>query len=234
MISAARKVFAPLFHLFYPHNCAGCGTDLSSAQDILCLQCFDELPYTGFSELGNNPVESIFHGRVSVVAAMSELYFSKGSIVQSLIHELKYKGRKDVGILLGNLIGKSISASDRFWGIDLMVPLPLTPARERSRGYNQAEILCTGIHQVTNIPILTNVLVRTRTSSTQTKKKRGERWKNVESNFSITDGERLSGKHVLLVDDVITTGATLDASGTLLLTIPGVQLSIASLAWATK
>ena len=233
MITAARKILAPLFHLFYPHNCAGCGNDLGH-DDILCLQCLDELPHTGFANVRNNPVERMFHGRINIVAAMSELYFSKGTIVQNLIHELKYKGRKDVGITLGNLIGKSILSSAYFKTIDVLIPLPLTPARERMRGYNQAEILCKGISEVTNIPIISNVLIRSRSSSTQTRKKRIERWKNVSSDFSLINEEKIAGKHVLLIDDVITTGATLDASGTILLTVPGVQLSIASLAWATK
>ena len=200
----------------------------------LCLHCIFELPITGFADMKDNPVEKIFWGRIHVEAATSELYFSKGTLVQSIIHQLKYKGNREAGIMLGKIMGESLSNSNRFKEIDLLIPLPLTRIKERKRGYNQSEILCLGISEVTNIPILKNAVSRLKATETQTKKRRSQRWDNVEGNFFVNQKELIQGKHVLLVDDVITTGATLEACGQEILHIAGTRLSIAALAWATR
>ena len=163
---------------------------------------------------------------------MSELYFSKGNLVQSLIHELKYRSNKKLGYLLGNIIGDSIMQSDRFVSIQGLIPLPLYADKQFKRGYNQAEILCEGISEVTHIPIFTGNIIRKRDTETQTKKRRSQRWKNVEGSFSVIDPGALEGKNLLLVDDVITTGATLEACGRIILAVPDVTLSIATLAYA--
>ena len=182
----------------------------------------------------DNPVEKIFWGRIPVEAATSELYFSKGTFVQSIIHQLKYKGNREAGIMLGKIMGESLSNSNRFKDIDLLIPLPLTRIKERKRGYNQSEILCLGISEVTNIPLLKNAVSRLKATETQTKKRRSQRWDNVEGNFFVNQKELIQGKHVLLVDDVITTGATLEACGQEILQTAGTRLSIAALAWATR
>ncbi len=233
-MNIAVKILSPLAHLFYPHVCAACGSDLLSESNLLCLQCIHELPHTGYASLENNPVEKIFWGRIEITSAMCEFYFSKGTIVQSLIHQLKYKGNKEVGIMLGNIMGNSLINSDRFTDIDALIPLPLNAAKENKRGFNQSEILCNGISQVTSIPVLKGVVSRVRSTETQTKKRRSQRWENVEGSFCVSNREKLIGKHLLLVDDVITTGATLEACGKVILQIPGARLSIATLAWATK
>jgi ComF family protein len=222
-----------LFHLFYPHNCIGCGSDILENENFLCLECINNLPHTHFAMHANNPVEKIFWGRVAITAAMSEFYFSKASIIQNLIHEFKYKGNKKIGLYLGSLIGESLLNSNRFH-IDAIIPLPLFEKKEKKRGYNQAEILFNGISEVMNIPIIKNNVIRIIPTETQTKKHRAERWQNVEKSFTVLQPEYLEGKHILLVDDVITTGATLEACASEILKVNNVSLSVATLAKATK
>ena len=176
----------------------------------------------------------MFWGRIAVSAGMGEFYFSKNSIIQNLIHELKYKGNRKAGLYLGNLIGESLAGSNRFSTIDMLVPLPLFPKKEFRRGYNQAEVLCDGISEVFKKPVLTKNVIRTVHTETQTKKGRVERWENVEKSFAVKDAGALQGKHILLVDDVITTGATMEACGAEILKVNGAKLSVATLAIATR
>ena len=228
-----RITSTPVFHLFFPHNCVGCGSDILSEENFLCLACINDLPHTHFALHANNPVEKIFWGRILVVNAMSELYFTKASIVQNVIHEFKYQGNKKIGMYLGNIMGKSILNCDRFKNIDFLIPLPLFEKKEKSRGYNQAEILCFGISEITNIPVLSRIVIREKSTETQTKKGRSERWLNVNTSFTLLDQNILTGKHILLVDDVLTTGATLEACASEILNISGTRVSIATLAMAT-
>jgi ComF family protein len=218
--------------LLYPHNCIGCGSDVISDENFLCLRCIDDLPYTHYELHPGNPVEKKFWGRIPITAAMSEFYFSKKSLVQNFIHELKYNGNKDVAHYFGNLMGKSLSESNRF-NIDAIVPLPLFEKKEKMRGYNQAEILCNGISEILNKPVIRKNVIRKVHTDTQTKKHRTERWKNVEKTFQVLNESLLEEKSILLVDDVITTGATIEACGTEILKIKNVKLHIASLAVAT-
>jgi ComF family protein len=227
-------ISSPLLHFFYPHNCIGCGSDVIESENFLCIDCINNLPHTGFALHANNPVEKLFWGRIGITAGMSEFYFSKASIVQNLIHEFKYKGNRKVGLYLGNIIGKSLLASNRFKNIEILIPLPLFFQKEYKRGYNQSAILCEGITQVINIPVITKNVIRIVHTDTQTKKGRIERWENVEKSFSVLNPQDLKGKNILLVDDVITTGATLEACGSEILKIEDVHLSIATLAVATK
>ena len=222
---------SPLFHLLYPHNCIGCGSDVISNENFLCLECLNDLPYTHFAMHKNNPVEKKFWGRIALASAMSEFYFSKGSMVQNMIHEFKYRGNKKAGHFFGNIMGKSLLNSNRF-NIDVIVPLPLFERKEKIRGFNQAEILCNGIAEILNKPVATNNVIRKVFTDTQTKKHRIERWKNVEGIFYVNSPKELEGRHILLVDDVITTGATIDACGTEILKIKDITLSVASLAVA--
>jgi len=153
--------------------------------------------------------------------------------MQHLMHELKYKGNKELGLQMGRLIGNDLQQTHRFCYVDALIPLPLFPAREKRRGYNQATILCEGIAQVLNVEVLRDVVVRTKHTATQTKKGRMERWQNMEGKFELLNPQRIQDKHVLLVDDVVTTGATLEACGHELIAVNNTRLSIATLCYAS-
>jgi ComF family protein len=233
-MNALKTILSGTLHLFYPHVCTGCGSDLLHEDDLLCLKCIVCLPVTNFAGNPGNPIEKIFWGRIPLSAAHSEFYFSKESLIQQLIHQLKYKSNKAIGIYLGALMGKSLLAGNRFNNIDALIPLPLYPDKEHKRGYNQAAIICDGMSSVMKVPVLRNVVARQRYTDTQTKKHRTERWENVAGSFIVKEENKLKGKNLLLVDDVVTTGATLEACGAVLTAIDSVKLSIAALAHQTK
>ncbi len=226
-----KNIVHSLEHVFFPHICAGCGTDILDASQLICLHCMERLPQTRFHMHANNPVEKIFWGRLPLSSVSSHYYFSKDSLLQHLMHEFKYNGKKELGEFFGGQMGDAFLQSNRFRFIDALVPLPLFTRRERIRGFNQATVLCEGIASVMNLPVLKKVIQRNKHTETQTHKGRIERWKNIEGKFTLTDGAAISNRHILLVDDVITTGATLEACGMELLKAEGVKLSIATLAY---
>ncbi len=229
-----KKLLTSATHLFYPHLCIGCGSDLLSHKALLCLGCINELPHTGYETFSNNPIERMFIGRLKIVAATSGFYFSKGELVQFLVHDLKYNGNKEAGIYLSEMMGEKLLESKRFDNIDYLIPLPLFADKEYKRGFNQAAIICDGLSNSMDIPVLAKNVVRIRFTETQTKKHRTERWDNVNESFKVTDESVLKNKHILLVDDVITTGATLDACAQVLNNIEGIKISIATLTTASK
>lgn len=233
-MNLVKNIISDTLHLFYPHTCTGCGSDTLHKENLLCINCINDLPHTNFAQHADNPVEKIFWGRIPINAAHSEFYFSKDALIQFLIHQLKYKGNKEMGIYLGELMGKSLLTSNRFLHIDAIVPLPLFADKERKRGYNQANIISQGITAIMNIPIVQNNVCRKRFTETQTKKHRTERWENVAESFIVTDPAALQGRHILLIDDVITTGATLEACAKAILSIEHVKISIATVALAAK
>jgi ComF family protein len=233
-VQSLKTIFSSALHLFYPHVCTGCGSDLLQEDNLLCLHCISNLPHTNFAPHHNNPVEKIFWGRIRITAAHSQFYFAKESLLQHLIHQLKYKSNTAIGFYMGEMMGKTLLASNRFNSIDYLVPLPLYPDKERKRGYNQAAIICNGMSEVMKVPVLNGDVIRQRFTETQTRKHRTERWENVAGSFVVKNPEALKGKSILLVDDVITTGATLEACGTALLQTEDVKLYIATLAHAAK
>ncbi len=193
------------------------------------MHCYANLPETNFAAYANNPIEKIFYGRLNIELATAGYYFHKHSVLQRLIHQLKYKGNKEVGRQLGKWFGLQLQKNNRFAAVQALVPLPLYPDKEKRRGYNQSTVICDGIAEVLQIPVINNAVIRKRYTDTQTKKGRSDRWTNVDNSFTISNAEALSYKHVLLVDDVITTGATLEACGSALKTADGLTLSIAAL-----
>ncbi len=223
-----------LLHLFFPHVCDGCGSDLLNEASRLCIRCVTSLPETNFEQHAGNPVEKTFWGRLQIVYAAAHFYFTKESLMQHLMHQFKYKGNKDLGLQLGRMMGHALKSSARFYNINALVPLPLFPSKEKKRGYNQATVLCEGIAEVFSLPVLQDVISRPQHTETQTKKGRIERWRNIEGKFQLEKPEETRGKHLLLVDDVVTTGATLEACGAELLKADDVQLSIATLCVASR
>ncbi len=220
-----------LNHLLYPHGCAVCGADYISQQEFICIKCKHQLPLTRFLHLPNNPVEKVFAGRINIHAAGALCYFTKQSMLQHLLVLLKYKNSRAAGLYLGNQLGEALKSTDRFNTVDYIIPLPLHPKKEYARGYNQAAIIGEGIQAVWHKPMLTNSIIRLINTNTQTHENRSSRWQNMEGIFHVTQPNLLRNKHILLIDDVITTGASLEACGAAILQIPGVQLSIASVAF---
>lgn len=231
-MTALQQIKGSLLHLIFPHTCAGCGTELHSNDTEVCAACLAGLPQTYFIEHGNNGVEKIFWGRLPLRAAAAGYYVTGESVMQHLLYACKYGGNKDLGRQLGRLLGHSLNNTHRFNAVDAVVPLPLHPKKERARGFNQALLLCQGIADVTGRPVLANAVVRTAYTQSQTRKNRTQRWQNMEQRFAVADVAALQGKHLLLVDDVVTTGATLEACGRALLQAPGVTLSLLTLCYA--
>jgi ComF family protein len=224
-------LFSSLLHLFYPHTCEGCGTALTRTEEILCLRCQLRLPATHFQHFRNNPVEKIFWGRVNIKYAMAAYYYRKSSLLQRLIHQFKYHDRQDIALHMGRQTGHQLLQSNWIYEINGIVPVPMHRTRERQRGYNQAQLLATGIAAVVNKPLLPELLVRQAHTNSQTRKNRLLRWQNVSEVFSSPSHTGVHHPHILLVDDVITTGATAEACGEALQRA-GMSVSICCLAYA--
>lgn len=230
-MSQIQSSLNDFIHLFFPHVCTGCGSDIISNNHQLCLKCLSELPVTNFFSQPANPVEKKFYGRITVRNAGSGYFFTKDSLLQTLIYELKYKGNKDIGFYLGQLLAKFLANNNAFDDINLLVPLPLNPKRQKKRGYNQATALCNGMASVWKRPVVENAVIRKVYTETQTRKDRITRWENMDGVFAVANPSLLQNRHVLLVDDVITTGASLEACGSEILKVAGTSLSIATLAY---
>jgi len=220
--------------LVFPNNCVGCGSELFASKSMLCWKCIHELPKTGFEKHAHNPTAAIFYGRLPLQHAFSWLFYNKGSLAQHLVHQIKYKRNLDLGKYMGQQMGQAMLETGLYNDVDVIVPLPLNKKKLASRGYNQAMLLCEGMAEVLQKPVENVAVIRTRFTETQTKKSRLERISNVEQVFDLQDGHLLENKHALLVDDVITTGATMEACGEILLRIPNLKLSMASMAAASK
>jgi len=226
------EYLSDFWFLLFPKNCEACGRSLSRGEDVLCFGCLYELPRTNFCKVLDNPIMQLFEGRIKLERATALFLFQKGSRFRNLLHSLKYNHKPEIGVLLGKELGAEMNVSGNFSDIDFIVPVPLHPNREKKRGYNQSERIAAGISAVTKIPVLRGVLVRNSDTQTQTKMNKEERWQNVSGKFVLMDTDILKGKHVLLVDDVLTTGATTESCGIVLLSVEGLKLSIAVLARA--
>ena len=227
-----NEIKESLLHLAFPHICDGCGTDALSRESSLCLRCLSRLPETRFHLYTDNPVEKIFWGRLPVINATAQFYFTKESLMQRLMHQFKYRGQTNLGLFLGQLMGRALTNTTRFSNMDMLVPLPLFAAKEKKRGFNQATILCDGMARILGKPVHSNIIKRTTHTETQTKKTRLERWQNMEGRFELLDPGMIEDRHVLLVDDVITTGASLEACGKVLLQAKNTRLSLATLCFS--
>lgn len=220
--------------LLWPHLCPGCGRAMRVSGTSICLRCLSELPRTGFLHQPQNPVEMLFWGRARIDAAGSLYFFSRGSAMQRILHALKYKGNREAGISLGRSLGEALIRSGRFSPLDAVVPIPLHADRQRLRGYNQAETIGLGFSLATGKPVWNDVVQRIRKTDTQTKKNRIERWTNLSGGFALHQPDRITGKHLLILDDVITTGASLEACAHTILAAAPAKLYIATVAYATQ
>nr|WP_121270627.1 ComF family protein [Pedobacter schmidteae] len=227
-----KLLFRDLIGLLFPNLCCACGAYLYPGEQQLCTKCIYQLPYTDHHLHAENKAARQLWGRVPCNAVMSLLHFKKGSRTQNIIHSLKYKGRKDLGVKLGSMIAAKLQAGTSYKDIDIIIPVPLHPSRESARGYNQSKCIADGISKTLGLPVDTKCLLRSRSTRSQTKKGRYSRFKNMQTVFSVTNAAHIKGKHILLVDDVITTGATLEACSLVLLKQKIGKLSIATVAFA--
>lgn len=218
--------------LFFPNHCLGCSNSLFKGEDILCTRCILELPKTGYHKQVENTIKSRLSGRIPLIYALAFLKFRKTGVVQHLLHQLKYNNHPEVGVRLGKLYGKDLLEAGFEKKFDLIIPVPLHQSRKRRRGYNQSEKFAEGLSHLLQIPCDVSIVERKIKTSTQTKKTKIERWENVKDVFQVKQPEKIFGKRILLVDDVITTGATLEACGQQLLNFGCTELSFASIAEA--
>lgn len=229
-----KLAFSGFFKLFYPNVCNVCGSDLVQGETVVCIKCLYQIPLTRFWKHADNPVAQAFWGRVNIEHACAYFFFAKGSKYRPLLHKLKYKGKPEIGVFLGNEFGLVLKDSELYHDIDFVVPVPLHPKKLRIRGYNQAEVIADGMAKGLNTKVSTTHLLRNEFTETQTRKTRAERVLNVAQAFTLNNTSEVEGKHLLLVDDVVTTGATLEACAQRLLEIPNCRVSIAALAYASK
>jgi len=228
-----KEIKESVLHLFFPHVCTGCGNDILDKESVLCMRCIDAMPETNFELYADNPVEKMYRGRLRLTSGTAQFYFTKESLMQHLMHQFKYRNNRDLGLQLGKIMGEQIIKSDRI-KVDALIPLPLFPAKEKRRGYNQATLLCKGMAEAMNIPVIDNAIIRPQHTETQTSKGRIERWKNMEGKFVLNNPDAIKNQHLLLVDDIVTTGATLEACGNELLKGENVKLSLATLCIASR
>lgn len=224
------KYIEDFWNLLFPLSCETCGQILNKNENIICTKCLTELPRTNYSNDLDNALFQLFNGRLYIQKATALFSFQKESKFRKLLHKLKYKNKPEIGVLLGKELGSEMLKSNNFNDIDLLVAVPLHVKRKKQRGYNQSEMICKGISEITNIKISTDNLIRNIETTTQTKMTKNERWNNVEGKFKILNPELFINKHIMLIDDVITTGATTEACGEELLKINGVKLSIGVIA----
>lgn len=223
-----------IVNLFYPRLCVLCNGSLLIAEKHICTVCQLDLPLTNFHLEKDNPLEKIFWGRTQLNRAFAFVYFKKGGAVQRMLHQLKYKGNTELAEYLGLLYGTNLKETIYNEKIEAVIAIPLHISKLRKRGYNQSELFANGLAETLQIENLSNSIIRNKATETQTKKARFDRWQNVESIFSVSQPELLKHKHVLLVDDVITTGSTIEACANELLQIEGCKVSVASVAAAIR
>jgi ComF family protein len=229
-----KDIIDDFLSLFFPSLCLSCGETLVRGEEMLCTRCLIEIGRTGYHLKRDNALEQLFWGRCMVERGAAFSVYNRGSRIRKLIHLMKYKGQKDIGYALGRLYGNYLNGTSFMEGIDMFIPVPLHPSRLKQRGYNQSEYIAMGLSSVIGVPVVDTALKRAAKSATQTHRGRYERWKNVDGRFVVSDQKIIEGKHLMLVDDVVTTGSTLEACVDALQRFPGVRVSVVTLAISQK
>lgn len=227
-----KKIIDSFLELLFPSLCVVCGQRLYEGEKHICLSCIANLPKTNYHLQEENRLEHFLGGKMQFAHGTAFCYFYKSGGVQKIIHEFKYKNNPDLAFFMGQLFGNDLKGTEFMKNIDILVPVPLHPNRLRKRGYNQAEEICKGISEVTAIPISSSCIQRVINNPSQTKRTRTERWDNTDGIFALTEVSTLENKHILLVDDVITTGSTLEAIMKILPSNRHITVSIASVGMA--
>lgn len=226
------RIAGDFISLIFPRLCQCCGEHLVRNEEIICTSCIIDIPTTGFHKLRDNEMEKSLWGRCYVEKAAAWSYYTNGGRIQTLVHRLKYNGITSIGTFLGKMYGNILNESGFLSEIDLIIPVPLHKKRERRRGFNQSAVIGEALSLVSGIPISKKILRRRYGSGSQTRKSRSERWENVDGIF-VADGELLSGiSHILIVDDVVTTGSTIEACVNSIKEVAEVKVSVVSLAVA--
>lgn len=226
------SIWSDIWELFFPRYCVVCSRRLLKDESHLCLSCLGKMPRTGMHLQTDNVMEKNLWGKLPLGKATAFLHYAKGNDVQKILYALKYYGNASLGVFLGRVMAAELRSSGFFQGIDYIVPVPLHERKKRKRGYNQSEMLANGLSGVTGIPVFKHLIVRSRYTETQTHKGSFERWMNVQDVFSCSCPEELEGKHILLVDDVMTTGATVVACADALSGVSRLRISVLTLALA--
>jgi ComF family protein len=226
-----NSYLANFVNLLFPRLCQACRINLLSNETLICTHCIYNLPYTNFATQPDNIVAQQFWGKVSLQGAYALLYFEKGGHVQHLMHQFKYKNMPGIGNQLGLIAGEQLMQGSSIQFVDLIIPVPLHKSRLRERGYNQSTRFAQGLAQKLRVPVSEHNLVRKKKTATQTHKNRIDRFENMQQVFTLQSPDELQGKHVLLVDDIVTTGSTLEACALELLKVPGLRLSIVTIAY---
>jgi ComF family protein len=218
--------------LLFPRLCYGCGNHLMRNEELICTECYVQIPRTNFHLKSDNPVSQLFWGRCRVERAAAFSFYTRDSRIRKLVHQLKYKGIKEIGPELGRIYGNTLKSSEFLEEIDLIIPVPLHPSKKRQRGFNQSDLIACGLSESTGIPVESGFLERITVTKTQTRKSRYDRWTNVQDIFRVTGQTRLNNLHILLVDDVITTGSTIEACANELLKGENIKVSVVALAFS--
>lgn len=221
-----------LIHLFFPPVCAGCKTFLLPNENVICTTCRHEMPLTLQHLNPENEAFKKFYGRIDIEHVSALLYFHKKGIVQELIHSLKYRGQEEIGAVLGKWYAEELKNNDLLQTVDVIIPVPLHPKKLRQRGYNQVDKFGKALAEELNIDLNNKLLYRQVYSKTQSQKNLLGRTEGIDTVFDVTFSETDHNKHFLLIDDVITTGATLEVCAKALLKIPGAKISIVCIAMA--
>ena len=230
--SLISSTFSDFVSLFFPDYCLGCSRSLVKGEEVLCTFCLNELPKTNDYLNEENRVAQKFKGRILLKHAWASFKFRKEGIIQRLLHQLKYRNQPEIGLRLGKIFGGEICSAGFQKEFDLIIPVPLHKTKLRKRGYNQSTKFAEGISSVTEIPVLDQISIKLVQTETQTKKNRRDRWENVKQSFDIVSPQPILDKRILLVDDVVTTGATLEACGKVLLEKGCKELSVGCIAEA--
>lgn len=227
-----RIEFSSVLDLFLPRICPGCGQILSKGELELCVKCLSVLPETGFYLKQSNPVSRKFIGRFDFEEAAACFYFQKSSVIQSVIHQFKYKNKKDAALFMGKQMGLLLQDSQLFQNVDGIVPVPLFSRKRKMRGYNQSELLGVGMSEELHVPVYSKILQRITQTQTQTKLNAVQRWQNVKEAFALSKREYPEVHHLMLVDDVVTSGSTLEACARTLSKLENIKISMVALAVA--
>ena len=229
-----KKILLNFYNLFIPRKCLNCGRNLNKTENQVCLDCLQKIPKTHFLYDFENEANKIFWGRISLNMVASFYYFSKDSILQNLIHQIKYDGKKELALELGKFLAMDLKKAELYRNIDFITSVPMHKIKQKNRGYNQSDWIAKGVSEILSIPFIIDILVKHKNTKSQTNKNRLERLENVKSVFSLNSNyNNLENKHILIIDDVLTTGATLEACCIELLKIPNAKVSAVTLAIAS-